>query len=198
MDTNRNTRRSAAAGAGEATDEVVGVTTTTGPVGAVADEVKAADGAAVVAQGTSAAAVAAAEALAAGGAGAGAGANRIVEAVGGPAVRDVPIAGIDRPGERLATDDRRTGNTADIVDRASAAASVATRPGRDAILPLAEPKLDPRLVPGRKVATAATQVRRGARSYAPGETFAIDFRAHSELVPIGAIVSVPWHDLPDA
>ena len=198
MGTNRNTREGAAAGASENAGEVVGVTTTTGPVGAVTEEVKAVDGASVVAEGTSGAAVAAAEALAAGGAGAGAGANRIVEAVGGPAVRDVPLAGIDRPGERLVADDRRADSRFDTIDRAVGAARVATRPGRDAILPLAEPKLDPRLVPGRKVVTAATQVRRGAKTYAPGETFVVDFRAYSEQVPIGAIVSVPWDDLPDA
>ncbi len=183
-----------------------------GATGPVVDEVRATDGAAVSVKGTSSAAAAAAEALAFGGAGAGVGGNRVVEAEGGPALRDVPLEGVDHSGDRPGAYeghrfDRRGPFNGDLDDIAAGrrtgpfdavgVATAARRPGRNAILPLAEPKLDPSLVPGVKTATAAAQVRRGGRSYAPGEKLPIDFKAHTELTAAGVIVAETWHDLPD-
>lgn len=81
--------------------------------------------------------------------------------------------------------------------RATLTGSLSRRAGRDAILPLSEPTVDPDTVPGRKLVTATAQVRHDGRSYAPGERFPVDFRAHAQLVPVGAIEAVPWHALPD-
>ncbi len=205
-------RDGAAIGATGATGSVAVVDTAAGTTGPVHDEVRATDGAAVSVEGTSGAAVAGAEALAFGGAGAGVGGNRIVEETGGLATRDVPLVGADGAGDRRGAfdrpaadrreafggylDDGAAGPRAGSYD-AVGVATAARRPGRNAILPLAEPKLDPSLVPGVKLATAAAQVRRGHRSYAPGEKVPIDFKAHTELTAAGVIVAEPWHDMLD-
>ncbi len=203
-------RDGAAIGATGATDAVVVAETATGAAGTVGDEVRATDGARVVVEGTSAAAAAGAEAAAAGGSGAGVGGHRNVEAVEGLTTRDVPLEGVD--GDRRGTlgrsgsdrraefggylDDVAAGRRTGAYD-AVAVATAATRPGRNAILPLAEPKLDPSLVPGVKIATAASQVRRGHRSFAPGEKFPVDFKAHAQLTDAGVIVAELWHEMPD-
>ena len=210
-------RDGAATGATGASGAVAVVDTVAGAT--VSDEVRATDGSGVKVEGTSGAAAAAAEALAFGGAGAGVGGSRIVEAVEGIATQEMPLVGVGHAGDRRGTfdrpaidagraDSRLLGELTDIASgrrpevtgaagRAVEFARTATRPGRNAILPLAEPKLDPSLVPGVKLATAAAQVRRGGRSYAPGEKVPIDFKAHSELTAAGVIVAEPWHDMDD-
>ncbi|WP_288579838.1 hypothetical protein [uncultured Methylobacterium sp.] len=58
--------------------------------------------------------------------------------------------------------------------------------------------VDAARMPGRRVATAATQIMRDGGGYAVGEPIALDFGSYTELVGIGAIVNVPWSDLPTA
>lgn len=169
--------------------------------GAIIEDVRSEDGATLHVEGIGAAAVALGEAVAAGAGGPGVGATQIAEAVGGPVIRTTHIDdGADRSQHRDTTmEPFRIHGTGDVVhsfDVPVRGAAVATRSGRDDILPLGRPSLDPDTVPGRRMATAAAQVRRDGRSYAPGESFPIDFRAHSELVPIGAILATPWDELP--
>ena len=149
--------------------------------------------AAVRVEGLSQAAVALGEAVAVGGPPA-AGEGQVAEAIDGPAIGTTKVA------DDAARDDLGWGVTQRSVEVAARPVTGAEirRSGRNEVLPLAAPTVDPDMVSGLKVATAAAQVRRDGRSYRPGETFEIDFRAHSELVPIGAIVAVPWHELPDA
>ena len=65
------------------------------------------------------------------------------------------------------------------------------------ILPRTDLPVDPDSVPGHRYATVATQLRRDGLTYQPGERVKVDFRAHSQLVPIGAILPAPWHGLPE-
>ncbi|QRE74388.1 hypothetical protein [Methylobacterium aquaticum] len=58
--------------------------------------------------------------------------------------------------------------------------------------------VDAARMPGRRTAQAATQIMRDGRGYAVGEPIALDFGSYTELVGIGAIVNVPWSDLPMA
>ncbi|MGF3027840.1 hypothetical protein ACQVP2_34240 [Methylobacterium aquaticum] len=58
--------------------------------------------------------------------------------------------------------------------------------------------IDAAAIPGRRLARAATQIRRDGRDYAVGEPVALDFGSYTELVGIGAIVNAPWSDLPMA
>ena len=174
-----------------------------GTAGAVkVEEVRDGD-ATVRVEGNSGAAVAAAEALANGAGGPGVGAAQVARVVDGPAVHTAPVAGADphgrHLGDRMGTFPRAGEMRAAegmAFDRATPVAAV-RRSGRDEILPLSAPVIDPASVPGQKLATAAAQVRRDRRSYKPGETFPIDYRAFTELTPIGAIEATPWHDLPD-
>lgn len=127
---------------------------------------------------------------------------------------DAPFAGSDPVGDaggtfpRSATD-TGAGALSDTLGRPrtfveavgyaaerGASRAVARRSGRDDILPMNAPKLDPETVPGLKIAKAAAQVRHNGRSYLPGERFPIDFVTHAQFVPIGAIEAVPWGDLP--
>lgn len=58
--------------------------------------------------------------------------------------------------------------------------------------------VDAARMPGRRTAQAATQIMRDGRGYTVGEPIALDFGSYTELVGIGAIVNVPWSDLPMA
>jgi len=152
------------------------------------EEVRSEAGVTVHVEGLGAAAVALGEALAADAgpvvAGPGVGAAQIAQAVDGPAIRTtrVDVDAVRHEGGHLGHDghDGLAAYHASLqaAGQAARTTAVATRSGRDDILPLGRPSLDPDTVPGRRMATAAAQVRRDGRSYAPGETFPIDFRAH--------------------
>ena len=182
-----------------------------------------ADGAAVTAVGTSDATVAVAEAEAAGGAPA-VGQGQVAEVVEGQAVRVTKLldggdalrrpadaTDLDRggvvegigyhPAETVATFGRPDAGDFSFsreMGRGPRDVAAVRRSGRDAILPLSAPTIDPETVPGtRRAVVAAPQLRRNGRTYMAGEPITIDFRAHTELVPIGGIEATPWHDLPD-
>ena len=172
------------------------------------EEVRTTDGGEVKIAGTSDAAVALAEAAVVTGAAPGVGAAQIVEekaGFAGETTRLDETAGIerrghdgDRLGAGLRPGDLRTAEGLSFR-RLVETAVIARKPGRHYILPLSGPTVDPEMVAGRKVAkVAAPQLRRDGRTFVSGDPIEVDFRAHAELVPIGAIVSVPWDDLPDA
>lgn len=179
------------------------------PEGAKVDTV-AAGGAVVTAVGTDAAAVAVAEAEAVGGAPA-AGQGHAAEVVEGMAVRDIKVPdggdALPRRADASAADLRRALDTADRFIQAgtrldpqgrAVGGVMLRRSGRDEFLPLAGPTIDPAKVPGVKVAkVTAPQLRRHGCTFVAGEEVSIDFRAYSELVPIGAIEATLWDDLPE-
>ena len=65
------------------------------------------------------------------------------------------------------------------------------------VLPRTDHLVDPDTVPGHRYATVASQLRHNHLTYQPGQTVRIDFRAYSQLVPVGAILPTPWRDLPE-
>ena len=91
---------------------------------------------------------------------------------------------------------RAAGTTADELMREAERRRPRPPVTRD-VLPRTDFLVDPDSVPGHRYATVATQLRRDGFTYQPGQRVKLDFRAHSQLVPIGAILAEDWHDLPE-